>query len=220
MISHVSALNFTLSRDHRERRYRAGRIPGTGSYGGLVCFRAEVMNAFVTERGIESVVGCGCGDDAQLSLANYPRYLGRDISPTVIERRRKRLQSRREKAFALAGTTDHGVHDLAASSDIILYLVKHETFHQDLETLFGSSRRSAFSYSRSSEMPEPEPHIGHRAFSRWAKPKRPQRRPLSTIKNRYPYAPSDPDQTFLSDFYTYGLSCENGLPGGGELAAA
>ena len=44
--------------------------------GELAKFKARVMNDFVRENGIRSVIELGCGDGMQLALADYPRYLG------------------------------------------------------------------------------------------------------------------------------------------------
>ncbi len=56
--------------------YSAGRRSGGGSYGKLAAFEAEVLNGFVRENAIGSVIEFGCGDGNQLGLSNYPAYLG------------------------------------------------------------------------------------------------------------------------------------------------
>lgn len=40
-------------------------------------------NDFVRARGIDSVIEFGCGDGAQLALAEYPAYGGIDVSPAM-----------------------------------------------------------------------------------------------------------------------------------------
>ena len=49
----------------------------------LAAFKAEVPNDFVRARGIDSVIEFGCGDGAQLALAEYPAYVGIDVSPAM-----------------------------------------------------------------------------------------------------------------------------------------
>jgi hypothetical protein len=50
-----------------ENRYRTGGTSGSGSYGRLAEFKAEILNEFVRERGVSSIIEFGCGDGAQLS---------------------------------------------------------------------------------------------------------------------------------------------------------
>jgi Methionine biosynthesis protein MetW len=56
------------SGDYWESRYRAGGTSGAGSYGLLAAFKADFINAFVTDNGIASVLDLGCGDGNLLSL--------------------------------------------------------------------------------------------------------------------------------------------------------
>src|SRR5262249_52775171 len=67
---------FKSTGDYWDSRYRRGGNSGAGSYGRLAEFKAEAVNRFVRENHILSVVEFGCGDGAQLELAQYPRYTG------------------------------------------------------------------------------------------------------------------------------------------------
>jgi hypothetical protein len=67
-----------------EARYRTGGNSGAGSYSRLAEFKAEVLNRFVQENGIASVVEFGSGDGAQLTLASYRDYIGIDVSRTAV----------------------------------------------------------------------------------------------------------------------------------------
>ena len=59
---------FSNSVEWWERRYSSGGTSGEGSYGRLAEFKAEIVNKFVKENGIDSVVEFGCGDGKQLSF--------------------------------------------------------------------------------------------------------------------------------------------------------
>ena len=87
------------SRKYWEDRYHQGGNSGAGSYGRLGQFKANVLNAFVSEWDIRSVIEWGCGDGHQLSLADYPEYLGIDISEKAVEicRKKETLIKTREK---------------------------------------------------------------------------------------------------------------------------
>ena len=76
---------FPGSAEYWERRYRGGGNSGDGSYGGLADFKAEIINVFVEENGIDTVVELGCGDGNQLGLMDVPQYTGYDISKTAVE---------------------------------------------------------------------------------------------------------------------------------------
>src|SRR3989339_1402077 len=63
-----------------EARYRSGGDSGLGSFGRLAQFKADVLNDFVRQAGIASIIEFGCGDGNQLRLAAYPSYVGLDVS--------------------------------------------------------------------------------------------------------------------------------------------
>ncbi len=65
---------FPGSDKYWEQRYAVGGNSGVGSYGKFANFKAEVINKFVREHKIKSVIEFGCGDGNQLKLANYPSY--------------------------------------------------------------------------------------------------------------------------------------------------
>src|SRR5436190_3848674 len=94
--------NFSSSA-YWESRYRDGRTSGAGSYNRLAIFKSEVINGFVAQRGIKSVIEFGCGDGSQLRLAEYPSYIGVDVSPTVISATRKAFEDDPSKIFVLIG---------------------------------------------------------------------------------------------------------------------
>src|SRR5690554_228897 len=68
------------SKNYWERRYKGGGTSGAGSYDHLAKFKAEFLNDFVTENDVKEVVEFGFGDGNQLLLANYPKYIGFDVS--------------------------------------------------------------------------------------------------------------------------------------------
>ena len=76
---------FPGSEQYWIERYEAGRTSGAGSYNELAEFKAEIINAFVVDHGIQTVMEFGCGDGNQLQLANYPDYTGFDVSPRAVD---------------------------------------------------------------------------------------------------------------------------------------
>jgi len=75
---------FPGSATYWEKRYISKKNSGAGSYGRLADFKAEVLNKFVADNLVETVIEYGVGDGNQLSLAKYPNYIGFDVSQTAI----------------------------------------------------------------------------------------------------------------------------------------
>lgn len=53
---------FQGSEEYWIRRYNKGRKSGAGSYGHLAAFKAGILNRFVRENEVKSVIEYGCGD--------------------------------------------------------------------------------------------------------------------------------------------------------------
>lgn len=156
-------LRFSGSKDYWEKRYRLGGDSGAGSYGEPARYKARVLNRFVAEHGVESVVEFGCGDGHQLGLAEYPDYLGVDVSDTAIELCRERFPDEPTKRF-IALTEYRGERaDLSLSLDVLFHLVEDEVFHAHLDQLFAAGRRFVVVYSTSTTKPVKSLlHVRHR----------------------------------------------------------
>ena len=72
-------------------KYKNGGNSGAGSYNNLAAFKAKVINNFVTENNINTILELGSGDCNQLSYANYKNYFGYDFSKTAIDICKKNL---------------------------------------------------------------------------------------------------------------------------------
>ncbi|MDR0569556.1 MAG: class I SAM-dependent methyltransferase [Spirochaetaceae bacterium] len=97
--------NFPGSKAYWERRYAEGGNSGAGSYNRLAAFKAEMLNAFVRDNNIQTVMEFGCGDGNQLSLARYPRYTGFDVSETAVKLCKNRFKGDATKTFYLLNAT-------------------------------------------------------------------------------------------------------------------
>ncbi|MBW4057273.1 MAG: hypothetical protein HIU83_18210 [Proteobacteria bacterium] len=84
-----------------DSRYRNGGTSGAGSYNRLAEFKAEIINCFVDKNSIGSVIEFGFGDGNQLALANYPQYVGYDVSEKTVEICRVRFNSDTKKHFII-----------------------------------------------------------------------------------------------------------------------
>lgn len=184
-------------------RYAYGGDSGAGSYRKLARFKAEVVNSFVREQGIRSVIEFGSGDGNQLKLADYPSYIGFDISADVIRHCRKVFRNDLTKSFRLVSDYRSEKADLALSLDVIFHLVEDEVFDRYMERLFDAAERFVVIYSSDcDDTPIEAPHVRHRKFTRWVTENLPEWRLLRHIPNRYPFR-GDVKTGSFSEFYTY-----------------
>src|SRR5690625_3159471 len=130
-------LFFLGSEDYWEERYSAGGTSGVGSYGKFAHFKADVLNDFVENQQIGSVIEFGCGDGNQLELAEYPMYTGYDVSETVIELCRERFSDDPKKRFRLMEEYSGEQAELALSLEVIYHQIGRASCRKE-----GSSRTS------------------------------------------------------------------------------
>lgn len=201
---------FTSSNDYWERRYKAGGNSGAGSYGRLATFKAQVLNEFVEQNGIESLIEFGCGDGNQLTLAVYPLYAGLDVSPAAIKRCQKQFADDDSKRFAHYQPADFIPNqsaaraDAAMSLDVIYHLIEDGVFHTHMIHLFDSADRFVVIYSSNKdERPESAPHVRHRCFTTWVETNRPHWRLVRHLPNAFPESTGDGGETSFADFFFF-----------------
>ena len=195
---------FPGSEKYWEQRYSSGGNSGVGSYDKFAQFKAEILNSFVHNHNVATVIECGCGDGNQLSLANYPKYIGFDVSQTVIDVCTKLFSSENNKTFKLMKDYAGETSDLSLSLDVIYHLVEDEVFEHYMRTLFKASNQYVIMYASNSNDNEgyEGSHVRHRKFVEWIHGNLPQWRLIEHIPNRYPYK-GDYKTGCFSDFYIY-----------------
>ena len=195
---------FTGSATYWEKRYSRGGNSGVGSYALFAEFKAEVLNGFVATHHVQSVIEFGCGDGNQLSLAQYPTYVGFDVSSTAISRCQELFKADPHKSFRLMSEYNGENADLALSLDVIFHLVENDIFEQYMRTLFDASNQYVIIYASDSDdnsMDEGK-HVRHRKFTRWIQENLPNWNLLEYLPNRYPYR-GDPRTGSFADFFIY-----------------
>jgi len=183
-------------------RYRSGGNSGAGSYGRLAAFKAEIINAFVREHNIASVIEFGCGDGAQLALADYPTYLGFDVADDSIDRCRSKFAQDVSKEFRNAAAWDYERADLVLSLDVIYHLIEDAVFHDYMCRLFASAKRYVIVYSSNDEGKQPAAHVKHRRFTDWISIYHADFKLVRYIPNRWPLADDGQSQSF-ADFFIF-----------------
>ena len=111
---------FTSFRAYWINRYSKGMTSGWGSYKKLAEFKAEIINAFVLDNDIKTVIEFGCGDGNQLKYFNVKSYFGFEISQKAIETYQELFQGDQSKQFALYEQYVNATADLTLSLDVAI----------------------------------------------------------------------------------------------------
>ena len=204
---------FSNSVEWWERRYSSGGTSGEGSYGRLAEFKAEIVNKFVKENGIGSVVEFGCGDGNQLKLSNYPAYIGLDVSSKAVAICNEKFIDDRNKNFFLYDPysfddkTKQFKADLALSLDVVYHLVEDDIYITYLKHLFSSGVKYVIVYASDKDEFGKiyERHVRHRKFTTDVAKLFPSWKLIEKIKNKYSEEKGS-DQTSFSDFFVFKAS--------------
>jgi len=74
--------------EYWEARYRAGRTSGAGSIGAIREWKWSVIDGYVDV--LDEVLDVGCGDLSFWEGRDCPRYVGLDLSESVLQANRRR----------------------------------------------------------------------------------------------------------------------------------
>ena len=138
--------------DFWEKRYSKEGNSGKGSYGKLADFKARIINKFVQENQVKSIIEFGCGDGNQLGLANYPQYLGVDVSSTTIKLCIKKFNKDKTKSFMhyhpnfFENMGNFFNADLTLSLDVIYHLIEDTLYEKYIHDLFNCSKKFVIIY--------------------------------------------------------------------------
>ncbi len=195
---------FAGSEKYWIQRYNSGKNSGSGSYNQLAEFKAEIINDFVTNYNITSIIEYGCGDGNQLMLAEYPSYIGFDVSQKALNLCQNLFFQDKSKTFSLIRDYKGERAQLTLSLDVVFHLVEDEIFHGYMERLFDSSDEYVIVYSSNTDDNAEDQcdHVKHRKFTSWVEKHRPEWKLIKYIPNRFPLKNGDKDSSFC-DFYMY-----------------
>ena len=179
-----------------QERYLAGGNSGEGSYGGLAKFKSEIINKFVEDNNIKTVIEYGCGDGNQLQLGKYENYLGLDVSPECVKWCKNIFSGDGSKQFKLMSEYDNEFADLTLSLDVIYHLIEEEIYEAYMNRLFSSANQFVITYSSNRDIPNRGPHVKHRNFSSWVNKKIEGWELIQNIPNKFA------DKTY-AEFFIY-----------------
>ena len=164
-----------------------------GSIGHLAEYKARFLNDFVAFHGVRSVVELGCGDGNQLSLAEYPRYTGLDISLAAIDLCKKEYSGDSTKQFfVLPGSERVDENspyrsECALSLDVIYHLVEEDVYQNYMHNLFALAEKYVVVYSSDREIKPllQYPHVRHHCFTAWIGSHRPDWHLIENVPNPF-----------------------------------
>lgn len=195
--------SFDGSASYWEQHYSAGGNSGEGSYGELALFKAGVLNAFVAEHDITSVLELGCGDGHQLSLATYPSYVGLDVAATAVDLCTSRFAHDTTKSFFWYDPkrfVNNGAvtAELAMSLDVLYHLIEDEVFDRYLRQLFEAATRFVVIYSSDLDEGDSHAHVRHRQFASWVAANQPDWKLIKKVDNAVEHRPTAADFFFFA----------------------
>ncbi len=197
-------IEFTTTEEYWVNRYKVGGDSGAGSYNNLAEFKGDILNEFVLENNITTVIELGCGDGNQLKYCNYPSYIGFDISSTAIETCNAKFKEDNSKQFFHMNQISNQKADLLLSLDVLYHLVEDETFNAYMNQLFEMTKKYVIIYSIDSEETTYNgPHVKSRKFTNWIKENRSEFKMVKHIPNKFPYKKGKGSTTSIADFYFF-----------------
>ncbi|MDZ7682674.1 MAG: hypothetical protein U5J63_13415 [Fodinibius sp.] len=187
---------FPGSKEYWENRYDLGGASGQGSYDELAQFKADIINRFVQKENIETIIEYGCGDGNQLKMADYPSYIGFDISAEALSRCKNIFSNDPTKTFKFMKEYEGETAQLTLSLDVIYHLIEDEVYHRYMKRLFDSSTQYVIIYSSNTSKQKllQMKHVKHRKFSDWIGENRPEWEQIKKIETS--------NKTF-ADFFIY-----------------
>ena len=188
--------------------YATGGNSGSGSYGRLAAFKADVLNKFVADHGVGSVIELGCGDGNQLSLATYPTYVGLDVSEIALEMCIRRFPADPSKSFYLYRpecTVDNAglfQAELAMSLDVVYHLIEPAGYESYMKALVAAGEKWLVIFGPDTDDYAPHVSVKARKFTRWIDDNAPDWELHEHIPNRFKYT-GDPKVSTPADFYFF-----------------
>ena len=190
------------SNGYWENRYKSGLTSGNGSYGFLAEYKAEVINNFIQDNNIHSLLEYGCGDGNQLSKIKCKKILGVDVSKTAIEKC-KILIPKGTFQTILGDLKNIEKTDLLLSLDVIYHLIDDEIYNNYIKNIIDYKSKFLIIYAANFEDDGTfAKHVKPRKFTE-NKELNSEYELIKFEKNRYPSL--NHNQGSFSDWFFYKL---------------
>lgn len=176
------------AKEYWNDRYRNGGDSGDGSYGKLAAFKAEIINKFIKDHKIDSIIDYGCGDGNQIKLIDCKKYVGLDISEVIIGFNLYEFKNDKSKQFIVHNPEDEikGNADLVICLDVLYHILDESEFIKSLKDIFQCSSKYVILYTNilNSDI-KTASHIKYRNIFKYLY-KVPNFKIIEIIKQKYP----------------------------------
>ena len=138
------------SNEYWENRYKSGLTSGNGSYGFLADYKAEIINSFIEDNNINSLLEYGCGDGNQLSKIKCKKIIGVDVSNTAIEKCKILIP---KGIFQTISNDLKNLEetDLLLSLDVIYHLIDDEIYNKYIKNIVNYGSKFLIIYAANFE---------------------------------------------------------------------
>ena len=179
-----------------ENRYKNNGNSGAGSYDELYEFKRDIINEFINENNISSIIEFGCGDGNQIKELNIKKYIGLDISPYIVNICRNLYINDQSKHFYNNSEYIHKNNsDLTLSLDVIYHILEDDLYKQYMTQLFNFSNKYVIIYSSNYNTHKVE-HMYNKKFTDYIEQNLTDWKLIQFIPQKYPKKSS-------ADFYVY-----------------
>ena len=185
-----------------ENLYSCGGNSGAGSYGKYARLKGNVLNKFVKEKSIESIIEFGFGDGNQLSYYNFPSYIGLDVAKSALSKCKSKFRKDKTKSFHLYKPYSSKNKskilraDLSISMDVIYHLTEDSIYIKYMNDLFASAKKYVIIYSTDFDQTKTiKTWMRHRKFTKYIMENFPEWKLIKKINNPY--------KIIYSDFFIY-----------------
>lgn len=193
------------SNEYWEHRYKNDGTSGDGSYGKLATFKGKILDNFIKEHDVKSILDLGCGDGNQLKYYNTTNinYTGVDPSITIINKLKETYEDDKNKQFIVLDENINTKAELTMSCDVLFHLINFNIWEKHIDNLFNISTKYVIIYAYDVDQ-EWDNHCKSRKFTDFIKNKYSNWQLTKVIKNEYPlFEGCDDNEASMSDFYFY-----------------
>lgn len=195
------------SRNYWTQRYLRGGNSGAGSYDKVAIYKGKIINKFIKNKNIKTLIDFGVGDGNQLKYIDTSnlKYIGIDISEFIISKCKILFRHDPSKTFLLDLDVDKKTKsDLVISCDVLYHLIEDSIYNKYMKNLFSMSKKYVLIYARDEDLNLAK-HVKFRKFSKYIENNFPNWELIQHIPNMYPQKNLYGDNTNCSpsDFYIY-----------------
>lgn len=195
------------SKKYWEDRYKKNGNSGNGSYNKLAEFKAQIINNFIQNNNIHTIIDYGVGDGNQLRLFHIQNqhYIGIDVSPTIIKKCKQIFQNDPYKKFILdSDMITLPKADLVLSCDVIYHLIEDQVYNNYMKNLFTMSNKYVIIYAKDQDIRHTV-HVRFRKFTNYIEKNQRHWKLIQYIPNKYPQKVlgKNNETTSPSDFYIF-----------------